>query len=92
MRTSLVCGAQVLLVAVIACNGGPVSPADVEDMLTERLETASIVFRFARGDSVDPDWQQRYHDWITNLLSVQLPTKLKYYKYAASNRWTRSRS
>lgn len=70
-----------LLPFVIACNGGPVAPEDIEEFLTERFETQSIVFHYSSGDVVDADWQQRYHDWLTRLLGVQLPTKLQYYKY-----------
>jgi len=73
--------AAVLLVATTACGGGPVSPNEIKQELTDRLETQSIIFRFSSGDAVDSGWQQAYHDWITNLLGVQLPAKLNYYKY-----------
>jgi hypothetical protein len=70
-----------LLLAAVACNGGPVSPGDIADALTEQFDTQNITFRYSRGDSVDSAWQQAYHDWIAGLLGVQLPTKLKYNKY-----------
>jgi hypothetical protein len=70
-----------LVFASTACGGGPVSPGDIRDQLTEQIETQSVIFRFSAGDSVDTGWQQSYHDWVTGLLGVQMPTKLKYYKY-----------
>ncbi len=81
MRAQLKCAGVILLAAAQGCGGGPVSPEDILKELTEQLETQSIVFRFSVGDSVDADWQQSYHDWITILLGVQLPTKLTYNKY-----------
>jgi len=69
------------LLVTTGCGGGPVSPGDIRDHLTEVFETQNIVFRFSSGDTVDSDWQQSYHDWITDLLGVQLPTKLKFNKY-----------
>jgi len=72
-----------LVLAAAACGDGPVSPGDILDDLTETFETQSIVFHYSRGDAVDSGWQQSYHDWITDLLGVQLPVKLTYYKYVS---------
>ncbi|MGD8331873.1 MAG: hypothetical protein PVJ49_20740 [Acidobacteriota bacterium] len=72
-----------LLLATAACGDGPVSPGDILDDLTETFETQNVVFHYSRGDSVDSSWQQSYHDWITDLLGVQLPVKLRFYKYTS---------
>jgi hypothetical protein len=53
----------------------------VANVLTERLETASLVFRFSAGDSVDSSWQQQYHDWATAQLDVTISGKIRYNKY-----------
>lgn len=83
MTTVCRCCVALLMLTGISCGDGPVSPSKVREELTEQLETQNIVFRFSVGDAADTSWQQRYHDWITDLLGVQLPTKLKYYKYAS---------
>jgi len=70
-----------LALIVTGCGSGPVAPGEVADALTEQIETASIVFRFSAGDSVNVDWQQRYHEWATDLLGVRLLVKLRYNKY-----------
>lgn len=57
------------------------SPNEIAQALTQQIETANILFRFSTGDSVDSDWQQRFHDWITQYLGVQLSGKLRYNKY-----------
>lgn len=72
-----------LLLTSTGCNDGPVSPGTILDDLTETVETQNIVFHYSRGDAVDSAWQQAFHDWITDLLGVQLPTKLTYYKYSS---------
>lgn len=72
----------VLSVTVGACGGGPVEPEDITRTLSVELQTSNIVFRWSAGDAVDSDWQQAFHDWITGQLGVELPNKLKYYKYS----------
>jgi hypothetical protein len=74
------------LVALSACrNSTPTQPSThpsaVVPLLTERLETESIIFNFAPGDSVDAEWQQAFHAQATSLLGVTLPLKLHYNKY-----------
>jgi hypothetical protein len=75
----------IALMSVIACSGSdPVSPNEVAGVLTERLDTDSITFRYSANDSIsdrDADWQQRYHEWATTRLGVSIPGKLLYNKY-----------
>jgi hypothetical protein len=71
----------MLVTATLACSDGPVAPKDITGTLSERLETQNVIFQYSPGDSVEPDWQQRFHDWISAQLEVTLPTKLRYYKY-----------
>lgn len=66
---------------MVGCGGGPVAPGDIIETLSARVETANVVFHYTPGDSVDSDWQQRFHDWIAGELGVQLPRKLEYFKY-----------
>lgn len=83
MSARRACCAAVLMVATLACGDSPVSPGQILDDLTETFETNNITFHYSPGDAVDSAWQQSYHDWITDLLGVQLPVKLKYYKYTS---------
>jgi len=77
-------GALTLIVcamALLGCGKSPVSPGDIEPVLSAQEETANITFRFTPGDSVDAAWQQRFHDAITSAFGIALPARLKYYKY-----------
>jgi hypothetical protein len=68
------------VVAAAACGGGTTtSPTKAENPLGAR--SASFRFYFASGDSVDSDWQERYHVWATATLGITPPQKIAYYKY-----------
>lgn len=79
----------LLLLAVVACGGGPVLPGEIVETLSDRLDTQSVSFHFTPGDAVDANWQQGFHDWITGQLEVQLPAKLQYYKYTDRGQMSR---
>lgn len=68
------------VVATTAC-GGPISPGRIDAALGAQMDTPGIMFRFTPGDSVDADWQERFHEHITAEFGVSLPTKLRYNKY-----------
>jgi hypothetical protein len=67
----------------IACEGddNPNDPPGAPSLLSETLETADIVFHYRPGDSINAPWQQAFHEWATNLLSVSPSAKIQYYKY-----------
>jgi len=69
------------LAAAATCGRNPVSPDDIEPVLSAQEQTANITFRYSPGDRVDAAWQQRFHDAITSAFGIQLPARLKYYKY-----------
>lgn len=75
-----------VLVALTACGGESVTNSDtVTAALSERAETAHIVFHYAAGDTVDSRRQEAFHDWVTPRLDVSLPGKLQYYKYRSGS-------
>jgi hypothetical protein len=76
---SLLC-VVVLAVLAAACGESPVAP-DSASALTERVETASYVFRFASGDSVDMAWQEAYHAWAIKELGLASVPRITYNKY-----------
>lgn len=78
LLSALILGAGTL----VACDGDtPTSPGSFLDELSVTVETASIVFHHAPGDSVDPDLQQAFHDWFTGLIGVEPPDRIQYFKY-----------
>jgi hypothetical protein len=76
---SLLCVVVLALLAA-TCGESPVAP-DSASALTERVETASYVFRFASGDSVDTAWQEAFHAWAVQELGLQSVPRITYNKY-----------
>jgi hypothetical protein len=68
----------VLLLAAAAC-GGPTAPSKTP--LPVSSESASFRYHYAAGDSVDVEWQERYHAWAVGELGLQMPQKIDYHKY-----------
>jgi hypothetical protein len=80
-RIGLLLGVVVgLAVLANACGESPVAP-DSAAALTERVETASYVFRFASDDSVDTAWQEAFHAWAVQELGLQSVPRITYNKY-----------
>lgn len=71
----------ISLLAAAACSGSssPLSPS--RPPLPLASSSAHYEYHFAPGDTVDAGWQERYHEWATARLGVQLPRKVGYYKY-----------
>ena len=72
-----------ILAMFAASCGGPdtVSPSELIASLTESTESADLSFHFSPGDRVDVVWQQSFHEHVTDLLGVQPPRRLQYFKY-----------
>jgi len=67
---------------VVGCGGkSPTAPVSSADQLSEVIETASTIFRFAPGDEVDAERQQQYHEWAVARLGVSPPRKVTFNKY-----------
>jgi hypothetical protein len=46
-------------------------------------ETAHYVFRASEGDTINTEWQERYHAWVTAALGVVPRQKILYNKYTS---------
>jgi hypothetical protein len=79
-RTGSLTCVVVLATLGAACDGSPVAPS-AASTLTERIDTASYVFRFAPGDSVDSAWQEEFHAWAVRELGLQSVPRITYNKY-----------
>lgn len=75
-------GAATLLV-LVTCGGGPTtpSPAVIQQSLPVTMTTTHYVFRYADGDSVQSERQERYHDWAIARLGLTLDRPIAYHKY-----------
>ncbi|MBI4912414.1 MAG: hypothetical protein HY823_06730 [Acidobacteria bacterium] len=49
--------------------------------MTQRSETAHLVYHAAPGDGVDEVWEESYIVWLQGALQVTPSGKLQYYKY-----------
>jgi hypothetical protein len=81
--TRLVTWLLVVLPAA-GCSRSPVAPVDPwapTTELSERLETAHMVFHYAPGDFVDVQRTEAYCTWAGAFLGVALPQKIDYYKW-----------
>ena len=45
------------------------------------MTTPNYVFRFAQGDRVETERQERYHEWVVARLGIALDRRITYYKY-----------
>ena len=45
------------------------------------MTTPNYVFRFAQGDRVETERQERYHEWVVARLGIPLNRRITYYKY-----------
>jgi hypothetical protein len=73
----------LLAVVVAGCTRNPVSPSPNDRAavaLSERLETANMIFHYTPGDFVDVNRAEAYHTWAVAFLNVTCPKKVDYYK------------
>jgi len=83
MKCRRLISSLALAVTLTACSRHAVSPTDPTPAvpLAQTLESASYVFRFSTGDTVDPVWQQVYYEWAVAALDVRVPQRVAYNKY-----------
>src|SRR5262245_17858228 len=82
-RRALAIGLVVL--AAAACNNSPgalspTGPSAAPQVLPPVVETTNYVFRAAPGDTVNAEWQERYHAWLTAALGEAPRQKIVYNK------------
>lgn len=63
------------------CKDLPNSYDSVDLELSRVLETENFVFRYSEGDFIYADRLEAYHNWAVNLLNVQVPKKIDFFKY-----------
>jgi hypothetical protein len=61
----------------------PTGPSPAAQSLPSVAETTNYVFRATAGDTVNTDWQERYHEWLTGALGVTPRQKIVYNKYTS---------
>ena len=88
MHSSLVRRAISLgLLAMVAarCGGSssPTGPSSTAQTLPPAGESANYIFRAAEGDTVNPAWQERYHEWLTATLGVTPRQRITFNKYTS---------
>ena len=81
MRQATLIQRLVVMVATfVACDSSGTGPV-AGDQLSERIETATVVYQFARGDAVDTATQEAHYRWVKAELAVDPAVKLDYRKY-----------
>jgi hypothetical protein len=86
MTSTIRHAAFISLVTVVAagCGKHPVGPSGASGMpLSEHVDTASYVFRYAAGDTVNAAWQEAFRTWAVAALDVQVPQRVTYNKYVS---------
>jgi hypothetical protein len=77
-----------MAVAVAGCGSSPTRPsptgnASASQSLPLVGETANYTFRAAAGDTVNTEWQERYHAWLENTLGERARQKIVFNKYTS---------
>jgi hypothetical protein len=86
MSTSLVrriVALGLLAVAAAHCGGSPTGPSPNAQTLPTIGETTNYVLRASGSDTINAEWQERYHAWATATLSVTPRQKVVYNKYTS---------
>ena len=68
----------LLAVAAAGCGGSPTAPTATAQTLPAIGETANYVLRASEGDTINAEWQERYHAWATATLNVTPRQKIRY--------------
>ena len=80
-RIALTVVASWLVVLPAACGGSPTSPSQGGPALSEHRATAHFDFSWSAADSVNPEWQEAFHEWATRELRVTITRRIEYRKY-----------
>lgn len=79
----------VLVVTGFGCGNDSPSGPSKDATLSESEETASIVFHYSPGDSVQAAREQAFHDWAVGVLGVSPTRKVSFNKYLSRNQMGR---
>lgn len=81
-RRSLEFTLAVVVSGLVSC-GSPSAPssAELDSALPGETTTPDYVFRYSENDRVEPERQERYHEWVVARLGVSLDRRITYYKY-----------
>jgi hypothetical protein len=77
---------SVVLFAILAARCGsssPTAPSSTGQTLPAAGESANYIFRASEGDTVNPVWQERYHEWLTATLGVSPRQRITFNKYTS---------
>jgi hypothetical protein len=69
------------MISLAACGGGPSEPGAPQLALRQIVATPHYVFHAAPGDTVDSEWQEEYHAWMTTALEIESAPRIEYFKY-----------
>lgn len=68
--------------ASAACGSPPAAPSVfTEFALAVGAVTDAYEYRYAPNDTVEVQWQETYHRWAVEALSVTVPRRIRYNKY-----------
>jgi hypothetical protein len=85
MRRLLTClaAASVLSCAAACGSSSPAAPSamTLDNALPVRTTTAHYVFHTAAGDTVQPDAQERHHEWMLAQFGMTIDRPIEYFKY-----------
>jgi hypothetical protein len=70
-----------MIILQSACKDLPNSYDSADLELSRIRETENFIFRYSEGDFVYADRTEAYHRWAVNLLNVQVPKKIDFFKY-----------
>jgi len=78
---------SLALLAMVAarCGGSssPTGPSSTGQTLPPAGESANYIFRASEGDTVNPAWQERYHEWLTAALGITARQRIIFNKYSS---------
>ena len=72
----------VVVSGLVSC-GSPSAPSsdELDRALPGETTTEHYLFRYSQGDRVEPERQERYHEWVVARLGLSLDRRISYYKY-----------
>ena len=73
----------LVAMAATRCGESPTAPSSTAQTLPTMSETTHYVFRASDGDTINTEWQERYHAWVTATLGVVARQKILYNKYTS---------
>jgi hypothetical protein len=73
----------VLAMVAGGCGTSPTGPSPTTPALISIGETTNYVLQASEGDTINADWQERYHAWAIVTLGVTPRQKILYKKYTS---------